>query len=99
ELDLQLLGGETDRAQHAESAGLADGDHDIAAVGKGEDRELDAKLIANGGVHAYSWGARRTGTCSSLVPTALTKPVAPNPRPATTARRGSVHQGNQTARA
>ncbi len=41
ELDLELLGREADRAEHAEAAGLAHGDDDVAAVGEGEDRELD----------------------------------------------------------
>ena len=46
ELDLELLGAEPDGAEHAEAAGLADGDDDVAAVGEGEDRELDAELVA-----------------------------------------------------
>ena len=54
ELDLQLLGSEADSTEHAEAAGLAHGDHNIATVGEGEDRKLDTKLIANGGMHAYS---------------------------------------------
>ena len=54
ELDLELLGREADRAEHAEAAGLADGDDDVAAVREGEDRELDAELVAEGGVHACS---------------------------------------------
>ena len=47
ELDLELLGGEADGAEHAEAAGLADRDDDVAAVGEGEDRELDAEFVAN----------------------------------------------------
>ena len=57
ELDLELLRREADGPEHAETAGLADRDDDIAAVGEGEDRKLDAEFIANGGVHAYSWKA------------------------------------------
>ena len=56
QLDLELLGREADGAEHAEAAGLADGDDDVAAVGEGEDRELDAELVAEGGVHACSSG-------------------------------------------
>ena len=52
ELDLELLGREADGAEHAEAAGLADRDDDVAAVGEGEDRELDAEVVADGGVHA-----------------------------------------------
>ncbi len=56
QLDLELLGGEADRAEHAEPAGLADGDDHVAAVGEGEDRELDVEFVADGGVHACSVG-------------------------------------------
>ena len=52
ELDLELLGREADRAQHAETAGLAHRDDDVAAVGEREDRELDAEFVADGSVHA-----------------------------------------------
>ena len=41
-----------DRTEHAEAAGLAHGDHDVTAVGEGEDRELDAELVAEGSVHS-----------------------------------------------
>jgi hypothetical protein len=54
EFYLELLGGEADGAEHAESTRLADGDDHVAAVCEGEDRELDAELIAEGGVHASS---------------------------------------------
>ena len=54
QLDLELLGGEADGAEHAEAAGLAHRDDDVAAVGEGEDRELDAELVAERGVHACS---------------------------------------------
>ena len=57
-LDLELLGREADRAQHAEAAGLRDGGHDVAAVGEGEDRELDAQSIAELGAHGSSRGPR-----------------------------------------
>ncbi len=52
QLDLELLGGEADRPQHAEATGLAHRDDDIAAVREREDRELDAELVADGSVHA-----------------------------------------------
>ena len=48
QLDLELLGREADGAEHAEAAGLAHGGDDVAAVGEGEDRELDAELVADG---------------------------------------------------
>ena len=51
ELDLELLGAEADGAEHAEAAGLADRDDDVAAVGEGEDRELDAESLAELGLH------------------------------------------------
>ncbi len=46
ELDLELLGTETDRAEHAETAGFADRGDDVATVGEGEDRVLDPELVA-----------------------------------------------------
>ena len=51
ELDLELLGAEAHRAEHAEPAGLAHRDDDVTAVGEGEDRELDAELVADRGAH------------------------------------------------
>ena len=54
QLDLELFGSETDRAEHSEAACLADGDDDVTTVGEGEDRELDIELVADGGVHACS---------------------------------------------
>ena len=51
ELDGELFGREADGPEHAEPTRLADsGDH-VAAVGEGEDRELDAELVAHGGSH------------------------------------------------
>ena len=52
QLDLELLGREADRPQHAETAGLAHRDDDIAAVREREDRKLDAEFVADGSVHA-----------------------------------------------
>ena len=54
ELDFELLGGEADRAEDAEAARLADGHHHVAAVCEGEDRQVDAELVAEWGVHACS---------------------------------------------
>ena len=54
ELDLELLRGEADRAEHSEAARLADRDHDIAAVRECEDRELDIEVVADGRVHVCS---------------------------------------------
>ena len=49
--DLELLRGEAHRAEHTETSGLAHRDHHVAAVGEGEDRELDAELVAQGSMH------------------------------------------------
>ena len=59
-----------DGAEHAEAAGLADRDDDVAAVGEGEDRELDAEVVTE---WVCAWKAppvgvdprSLTGTCSS----------------------------------
>ena len=58
ELDLELLGGEADGAEHAETAGLADRHHHVTAVREGEDRELDVEVVADGRMHTDSLGAR-----------------------------------------
>jgi hypothetical protein len=46
ELDLELVRGEADGPQDSEATGVADGSHDVAAVGEGEDRELDPESFA-----------------------------------------------------
>ena len=51
ELDLELLGGEADGAEDADAAGVGHRGHDVAAVGEGEDGELDAESVADLGVH------------------------------------------------
>ena len=64
ELDLELLGAEADGAEHAEAAGLAHRDDDVAAVGEGEDRELDAELVAEWRAHvrcSVSWARAGAG--------------------------------------
>lgn len=69
ELNLELFGGEADGAEHTEAAGLAHGDDNIAAMGEGKDRQIDAELVTEGGMHAFSLGTiakRTTETCSSL---------------------------------
>ena len=53
-LDLQLFGREADRTEHPEAAGPADGDDDVAAVSERKDRELDAELVTERGVHGDS---------------------------------------------
>ena len=61
ELDLELLGREADGAEHAESAGVGHRRDDVAAMGEGEDRELDAEPVADLGVHGLSpcvWGTQ-----------------------------------------
>src|SRR6266540_1445643 len=52
ELDLELVVRERQRAEHAETARLADGGHDVAAVAEREDRQVDAEHLARAGLHA-----------------------------------------------
>ena len=71
QLDLELLGREADGAEHADAAGVGDGGHHVAAVGEGEDRELDPEAVADLGVHgcllSVSVGCgRRTVVVSGL---------------------------------
>jgi hypothetical protein len=47
ELHGELLGGEPHRAQHAQTAGPAHLDHDVATVGEGEDGNLYAQPLAD----------------------------------------------------
>ena len=61
QLDFELFGGESDGAQHAEATGLAHRDDDVPAVGEGENRELDAELVADRGVHDFSLGDGKRG--------------------------------------
>ena len=56
ELDLELLGREGERAEHAHAAGAAHRRDDVAAVAEREDRELDAEGVADFGVHRWSPG-------------------------------------------
>ena len=51
QLDLELLGAEADRAEHAEAARLAHRRDDVAAVGEGEDRVLDPEHVTELGAH------------------------------------------------
>ena len=44
----------TDDAEDTDSTGLGHLDHDIAALGKGKNRRLDAELLAEFGLHAGS---------------------------------------------
>src|SRR5262249_38297502 len=54
ELHVELLGGVGERAEHAEAAGPAHRRRDVAAMGEGEDRELDAELLAQLVAHGDS---------------------------------------------
>ena len=51
QLHLELLGAVAHRAEDAEASRLAHGRHDVAAVGEGEDRVLDAEDVADARVH------------------------------------------------
>ena len=53
ELDLELVGAERERAEHAVAAGLADRGDDVAAVREGEERELDAEPVTDRGLHDF----------------------------------------------
>jgi len=54
QLDLELLGTECQRTEHAESTGIGDRGHDIAAVGEGEDGELDPQPLRDRCAHGVS---------------------------------------------
>ena len=54
ELGLQLLDREADGTEHAHGTGVAHRGHDVAAVGEGEDRELDVETLREGGLHDSS---------------------------------------------
>ena len=58
----ELLGAEAHGSQHPEPPGLADGGHDVPAVGEGEDGELDIQTVTDLGVH----GADDTSGRSAL---------------------------------
>src|SRR5690606_29419206 len=53
-LALELVGGEGERAEHAEAAGVGDGGDDVAAVAEGEDGALDPEHLADGCTHETS---------------------------------------------
>ena len=53
----ELLGGEGDGAEDADAAGVGDCSHHVAAVGEGEDGELDAEAVADLSVHGWSPGS------------------------------------------
>ena len=52
QLDLELVGRERQRAEHAEAARLAHRGDDVAAVAEREDRQVDAEHFARTGLHA-----------------------------------------------
>ena len=65
ELHLELLGGEGDGPEDADAPGVGHGGHHVAAVGEGEDGELDAEPVADLGVHGVvsclvGWWSGRT---------------------------------------
>ena len=51
QLELELLGRERERAEHADATGVRHRGHDIAAVAEREDRELDPEPLAQFVVH------------------------------------------------
>ena len=48
---LELLRRKAYRTEYADASRLADGDHHITAMGKGEDRHVDAQFFAKFGLH------------------------------------------------
>ena len=69
EFDLELLRRVADGAEDSVPTRLAHRDHDVAAVGEREDRELDAELVAKGSVHSgLLERCGPTETCSSFLP-------------------------------
>jgi uncharacterized protein (TIGR00369 family) len=59
QVDLELLGRVGDRTQHPEAARLRHRRHHVAAVGEGEDRQLDPEQVGDGGAHPREVRARR----------------------------------------
>ena len=56
QLELELLGAEGERAEHAQSPGPAHRGGDVSAVGEGEDGELDAEHLAQAVLHRHTSG-------------------------------------------
>jgi hypothetical protein len=54
QFDFKLVGAESDGSQDPETAGIGDRCGDVAAVGEGEDRELDPEAFAKLVVHRES---------------------------------------------
>jgi len=53
-------------AEHAHAACLGDGHHDVAAMGEGDERKLDAQHVADWGIHVFlSRAADRQAASSS----------------------------------
>ena len=63
QLDLELLGTEADRAEHAEPARLAHGRDDVATVGESEDRVLDPEHVTELGAHLTLQDHRYENVC------------------------------------
>ena len=51
ELDLELVGAEGQRTEHAVASGPADLGHDVATMREGEEGELDAETVTDCGAH------------------------------------------------
>ena len=51
QLELELVGRERQRAEHTHTTGIRDRGHDVAAVGEGEDRELDPEHLRETVLH------------------------------------------------
>ncbi len=61
EVDLELAGAVGDGAEHPHAPGVGDGGDDVAAVAEGQDRELDAESLGDGGAHRVTVGGTRAG--------------------------------------
>ena len=65
QLELELLGRERERAEHAHAAGVGDRRDHVAAVGEGEDRVLDPEHVGELAVHALA-PSSDAGCCSAI---------------------------------
>ena len=66
QLDLELVGREVERAEHAHAAGPAHRGDDVAAVAEREDRELEAQVPGELGAHAPDRTDAAAQTCNTF---------------------------------
>jgi hypothetical protein len=66
QVDLELLGRVGDGAEHAQPTGLRHRGDDVAAVGEGEDRQVDGEQVGDGGAHQGSSMAGSVGRAAFM---------------------------------